>query len=240
VVTVYFCAIQQSPYIDSPGCATDLWTEVFDMHTSGKMVFTMTLLAAATPFVLPRVLAPSPARNVHPALMDTAHPANLGNPHPADFGNPHPANFGDPHPALTAEVNPAFPKEVINEEENVRIDPSQLQGNVTFAFPHAAHVTIVLPDGVQFAVNDRRDEFDHRGVAQQSNSNSWPGFAPLVGPALQTNFALNPGSQVITNGRSGQGLQPLGSALITNRSDTSFNEPAGAQPHIRFRNGQKR
>jgi hypothetical protein len=210
------------------------------MHTSGRMVFTMTLLAAATPFVLPRVLAPSPARNVHPAVIDNAHPANSGNPHPADFGNPHPADLGDPHPALTAEVNPAFPTDVLRDDENVTIDPSQLKGNVTFAFPHAAHVTIVLPDGVQFAVNDTRggNGEGHRETVQQQNA--WPGFAPLVPPALQTNITLNPGAQVVTGPNGGQIQNPPAMAVATNRSENPFNEPAGAQFPIRHRNDRKR
>ena len=208
------------------------------MQTTGRMVFAMTLLAAATPFVLPRVFAPSPAAgNPHPAVVGNAHPANFGNPHPADFGNPHPADFGDPHPALTAEVNPAFANEKTKEfqdEENVTIDPSHVRGNVTFAFPHAAHVTIVLPDGVQFAVNDSRN--DGRGVDRQhvadNNADSWPGFAPLVPPALHTNFSAPLGAQVITNNRA-----PLGMAVITNRSQNPINEAAGAQPHNRVHQG---
>lgn len=205
------------------------------METSGRMVFAMTLLAAATPFVLPRVLAPGPAAgNPHPAVVGNAHPANFGNPHPADFGNPHPADFGDPHPALTAEVNPAFPTEKTRQfadEENVTIDPSHVNGNVTFAFPHAAHVTIVLPDGVQFAVNDSRNDgrgTDHQHVADE-NKDSWPGFAPLVPPVLQNNFAgNNPGTQANT---------PFGSQVITNHSENPLNEAAGAQPHNHVHNG---
>jgi hypothetical protein len=205
------------------------------MQSSGKMVFMMTMLAAATPFVLPRVLAPA-AGNPHPAVVGNAHPANLGNPHPADFGNPHPADFGDPHPALTAEVNSAFPNEQnrkFQDEENITIDPSHVNGNVTFAFPHAAHVTIVLPDGVQFAVNDTRNGGGGRGVDREhiadANNESWPGFAPLVPPAGHTNFAAPAGAGVITNNRIGQANQPFGSALITNRSENPINEAAGAQ-----------
>jgi hypothetical protein len=213
------------------------------MHTSGRMVFTMTLLAAATPFVLPRVLAPAGSPNAHPAAIGNAHPANFGNAHPADFGNPHPANFGDPHPALTAEKHAAFPSDVVNNDENVTIDPSQVNGHVTFAFPKAAHVTIVLPDGVQFAVNDTRG-FNQQavpGFSQQPIPNqheSWPGFAPLVGPVLQTNIVRNPASQVATNVGIGR---TAGMALATNRSEVPsgaenpINEAAGAQPSIQFR-----
>src|SRR4051794_13111392 len=114
------------------------------MHTSGRMIFTMTMLAAATPFVLPRVLAPSGAGNANVAAVGNAHPANLGNPHPANFGNSQPANFGNPHPALNPDAHTAFPNDVVtSDDENVTIDPSQVNGHVTFAFPHAAHVTIV-------------------------------------------------------------------------------------------------
>jgi hypothetical protein len=200
------------------------------MHTSGRMVFTMTLLAAATPFVLPRVLAPSPAHNVHPAAIDTAHPANMGNTHPADFGNPHPADFGNTHPALTADVHSAFPTErnQFGEDENVMIDPSHLQGNVTFAFPHAAHVTIVLPDGVQFAVNDTRGL--ERQQLASGNTNGFPGFAPLVPRVLQTNITVNPGAQVITNFRAPNGrIDPPAVAVITNQTENPVNEAAGAQ-----------
>jgi len=215
------------------------------MDTSGRMVFTMVLLAAATPFVLPRVLAPS--GNPHPAVVGNPHPADFGNAHPANFGNPHPADFGDPHPALTAESHPAFPTE-ISDEENVTIDPSRVHGNVTFAFPHAAHVTIVLPDGVQFAVNDSRgvDQqggFDQHGRGQRianGNTNAWPGFAPLVPPVLQTDINLNPGAQVVTDPRTGQLLRPPALAVATNQSQNPFNEPAGAQPHIRFHDTQRR
>jgi hypothetical protein len=217
------------------------------MQTTGRMVFAMTLLAAATPFVLPRVIAPGPAAgNPHPAVVGNAHPANFGNPHPADFGNPHPADFGDPHPALTAEVNPAFSNERTRDfEENVTIDPSHVNGNVTFAFPHAAHVTIVLPDGVQFAVNDSRNDgrndghgSDHHQHIATGESN-WPGFAPLVPPVLQNEFTPNPGAAVITGNRSGQGNQPFGSALITNQSQNPFNEAAGAQPRVPTHKGQR-
>jgi hypothetical protein len=209
------------------------------------MVFAMTLLAAATPFVLPRVLAPGPAAgNPHPAAVGNAHPADLGNPHPANFGNPHPADFGDPHPALTAEVNPAFPTEKTRQfadEENITIDPSHVNGNVTFAFPHAAHVTIVLPDGVQFAVNDARNDgraLDHPHVAD-GKTDSWPGFAPLVPPVLQNDIARNPGAAVITNNRVGQANMPFGAQVITNRSENPLNEAAGAQPHTRAHNGRQ-
>jgi hypothetical protein len=203
------------------------------------MVFTMTLLAAATPFVLPRVLAPS--GNPHPAAVGNPHPADFGNPHPANFGNPHPADFGDPHPALTAESHAAFPNE-ISDAENVTIDPSQVHGNVTFAFPHAAHVTIVLPDGVQFAVNDSRG-FDQQGRGRRianGNTNAWPGFAPLVPPVLQTNINLNPGAQVVTDQRTGQLAPPPALAVATNQSQNPFNEPAGAQPRQHFHDTQKR
>jgi hypothetical protein len=206
------------------------------------MVFTMTLLAAATPFVLPRVLAPSAAPNPHAAVVGNPHPADLGNPHPADFGNPHPANFGDPHPALTAETHAAFPTDIIRDDENVTIDPSKVDGHVTFAFPRAAHVTIVLPEGVQFAVNDTRN-FNHQGQGQPVvDQPSWPGFAPLVPPVLQTNITRNPGAQVATSLPPGQ---TPGMALATNRSEipsgsgNPINEPAGAQPNIRFRDTQR-
>ncbi len=198
------------------------------MHTSGRMVFTMTLLAAATPFVLPRVLAPSPTHNAHPAAIDNAHPANMGNTHPADFGNTHPADFGDTHPA--ADVHSAFPTErnQLGDEENVTIDPSQVHGNVTFAFPHAAHVTIVLPDGVQFAVNDTRG-LDRQQVAS-GNQSGFPGFAPLVPRVLQTNITVNPGAQVITNFRAQNGLiEAPGVAVVTNQTQNPLNEAAGAQ-----------
>jgi hypothetical protein len=210
------------------------------MHTSGRMVFAMTLLAAATPFVLPRVLAPSGTASAHVAAVGNPHPANLGNPHPADFGNAHPANFGDPHPALNADTHTAYPVDS-GDEENVTIDPSQVQGHVTFAFPHAAHVTIVLPEGVQFAVNDTRG-FGQPGVGRSGgrnvavgNTNEWPGFAPLVPPALQTNINLNPGAQVVTDSRTGQLQPPPAMAVATNRSQNPINEPAGAQQPLRFR-----
>jgi hypothetical protein len=213
----------------------------FYMQASGRMVFTMILLAAATPFVLPRVLAPSAAPNTHPAVVGNVHPADFGNTHPADFGNTHPADFGNTHPALTAEkkaeAHRAFPDEVVDGED-VTINPSQVKGNVTFAFPHAAHVTIVLPDGVQFAVNDSRGD-DRRAIGQQQNT--WPGFAPLVPPTFQTNITPNPGAQVATSLRAPDGsFQSPGVALVTNRSQNPINEPAGAQPNSRHHFGPKR
>ncbi len=219
------------------------------MHTSGRMVFTMTLLAAATPFVLPRVLAPAGSGNPHPAAIGNAHPANFGDPHPADFGNPHPANFGNPHPALTPDAHPAFPTE-FRDDENVTIDPSQVRGNVTFAFPRAAHVTIVLPDGVQFAVNDSRGVDGNRGT--RSDVVQTPGAAvvtdPKTGqilPPLGAEVVTDPktgkivpplGAAVVTDSRTGQIMPPLGAGVVTNSTPNAFNEPAGAQSHIRSRN----
>lgn len=215
------------------------------MHTSGRMIFTMTMLAAATPFVLPRVLAPSGTSSAHVSAVGNAHPAKVGDAHPANLGNPHPANFGDPHPALNPDAHTAFPNDIVtSDDENVTIDPSQVNGHVTFAFPHAAHVTIVLPEGVQFAVNDSRG-LGQQGFGQVgasgggnvavANTNSWPGFAPLVPPALQTNINLNPGAQVVTDQQSGKLQPPPAMAVATNRSQNPINEPAGAQQPLRFR-----
>lgn len=223
------------------------------MHTSGRMVFTMTLLAAATPFVLPRVLAPAGGGNPHPAAIGTAHPANFGNTHPADFGNNHPADLGDTHPALTAETHVAFPNEV-SDQENVTIDPSHVHGNVTFAFPHAAHVTIVLPDGVQFAVNDSRglNGDGHHGDGQNhaisSATPTTPGAAvvkdqngqllPPLGSEVvkdQNGQVLPPAGSTVVKDNNGQLLPPAGAGAVTQPSAKGINEPAGAQPHVRFR-----
>jgi hypothetical protein len=226
------------------------------MHTSGRMVFTMTLLAAATPFVLPTVLAPS--GNIHPALIGNAHPANFANPHPADFGNPHPANFGDPHPANFGDPHPAahvdahaaFPNEIA-DGANVRIDPSQVDGHVTFAFPHAAHVTIVLPDGVQFAVADNRG-FDNGFVGDghhgDGHRNGTAGVANTPGGAVvadKNGQVLPPTGSEVVKDKNGQVLPPVGSAAVTDKkgqvlppagadvvAHPPFNEPAGAQTHV--------
>lgn len=230
------------------------------MHTSGRMVFTMTLLAAATPFVLPTVLAPS--GNPHPALVGNAHPANFANPHPANFGNPHPADFGDPHPAAHAESHAAFPNE-ISDEQNVTIDPSQVNGHVTFAFPHAARVTIVLPDGVQFAVNDSRgfngtdgrqaDVARTPGAAVVTDPRTGQILPPLGATVVKDNNGqvlppigstvvkdnsgqvLPPIGSTVVKDNNGQILPPAGAAAVTQPSQNSINEPAGAQPHVRFR-----
>lgn len=225
------------------------------MHTSGRMVFMMTFLAAATPFVLPRVLAPVGGGNPHPAALGTAHPANFKDPHPADFGNPHPADFGDPHPAAHADAHEAFPNEVLNGED-VTIDPSHVHGNVTFAFPHAARVTIVLPDGVQFAVNDTRG-IDGNGINRSvdGHRNASPGSVPtapgsavvkdqngqILPPAGSTvvkdenGQILPPAGSAVVKDQNGQILPPAGAEVVTPSSQNSVNEPAGSQPHIRFR-----
>ena len=223
------------------------------MHTSGRMVFMMTMLAAATPFVLPRVLAPAGGGNPHPAAIGDAHPANFRNAHPADFGNPHPADFGDTHPAAHADAHAAFPNE-ISDQENVTIDPSHVNGHVTFAFPHAAHVTIVLPDGVQFAVNDSRGNGINGNGRNQADVATTPGAAVVTDPRTgqilppigagvvtdpKTGQAMPPvGAAVVTDPVTGQILPPIGAEVVTQPSQKRINEPAGAQPHIRFRDHQ--
>jgi hypothetical protein len=203
------------------------------MQFSGKMVFSMTLVAASMPFVFPQVIKPVPSPDRAVNLGDT-HPAKVGTDHPADLGNIHPAVVGGVSPAATpgvTEAHPSFPNEVIGDE-NVTINPADVQGHVTFAFPRAAHVTIVLPDGVQFAVSDNRNA--NQALAAQQPA-TFPGFAPLVPPVLQTNIVLNPGASVATNLRSGNMLATPGMQVVTNETQNPINEAAGAQPQTQRR-----